>query len=357
MIDDTEKALAGITPWDSSWGWPAERGENNFYELGLNYNSLPHERDTAIIVTSWPGHLLWLKATLTQYRLTGAYVICAYDNPYFAWDNSDPRMIFPRRDIWLLAHAWVFKHRTYDCDKRNGWFWDVRYAQGILRQFDNLKYIWTVNGDCIWEKPEGMREIYDILGDGDLMSDASDFDGINSGTIHTCSVVYKAEAFHKIFDNITKKFRIPTIGSRSPEVCLREAIVECELKEVKAPEQPYFPKGNPYEGHNDHYHSYGQNCTWKKVLGFMNLYAELETRRLDCLEPFPAKYFDFSEDGKFGHDLERQFLFPYYETGDRRYLFSYWSRSCDSWYNRLYYPIEAFGKEPIMEKHENEPIF
>jgi len=194
MIDETEKALAGITPWKNEWSWPGEKNENNWYELSMNYNSIPYNSDMAILVTSWRGHLKWLKATLTNYRLTGKFVICAYDPPYYSFSSQKESLMkeyMPRIDVLLLAHSWTLKHITYDFDIRNGWFWDVRYAQGIIKQFDNFKYVFCVNGDCVWEKPENINKMVEILGDGDLMSDASDYDGEQSGTIHTCSVIYK----------------------------------------------------------------------------------------------------------------------------------------------------------------------
>jgi len=118
--------------------------DNNWYELSMNHNSIPYNSDTAIIVTSWVGHLKWLKATLTNYRLTGKFVILSYDFPFYAWSGAAGRdldLMLPNAGILLLPHAWVSKHQTYDCDKRNGWFWDVKYGQGIVKLFDNFKYV------------------------------------------------------------------------------------------------------------------------------------------------------------------------------------------------------------------------
>jgi len=332
--------------------WPGEKKENNWYELSMNYNSIPYQSNMAIIVTSYVGHLKWLKATLTNYRLSGKFVICAYDLPFYAWSGAAGRdldSMFPHAGIFLLAHSWVFKHLTYDCDKRNGWFWDVRYAHGIVKQFSNFKYIFCTNGDCILEKPDGLDEIVDILGDGDVMSDASTFDGVNSGNIHTCSVMYKIDAFNAIFDNIAEKMRIPVIGSRSPETCLREAINECGLKEVLAPKQPMYPD-EPYQNQVDHYHSFNQDCTWKEVLGFRNLGAEYNTGLQEQLELPPREYFDLYRDGIYLNNMEKSTLYHYYKTGDRRWLYKAWSEQEGSWYNRLYYPLEHYGKEPIYEK-------
>jgi hypothetical protein len=188
------------------------------------------------------------------------------------------------------------------------------------------------------------------------MADSSDFNG-ESGTIHTCSVIYKIEAFHAIFDNIVKKFQIPVIGSRSPEVSLREAIVELGLKEIKAPKQPMFPKDSIYSDHIDHYHCYNQPSTWKDVLGFRNLATELQVACIERLEPPEKEYLDFYEDGLYFNDLEKSTIYKYYMTGDRRWLFKTWSQNEDSWYNRCHYSLEHYGKEPIYEKTDDEPVF
>jgi hypothetical protein len=338
MLTDYEKKIAGILPWDLSG--PGERGEVNWYDLSMNHNSFPHTTDTAIIVTSHPGHRKYLKATLTNYRLTGKWVIGAYDTSLYAWGLGPIEAILPTSQVWILAHSWVFKHLTYDCNKRNGWFWSVRYAQGLVRQFDNIKYVWTVNGDCLWEKPENVDQMVDLLGDGDMMSQAS-----NGATPHTCSVIYKVESFHKIFDAMLSKVRVPVIGSRSPEVNLREALEETGLKETLAPVQPDDP-----EGGIDYYSRYGQPSTWKEILGFRNLDAEIETACRERLPIIPAEYIDLYADGLYLNGHERETLFHYYQTKDRRWLEMYYDQGRDSDYDREFHPLEHYGKEPIYEE-------
>ena len=88
----------------------------------FHLNDFPLRSDKAIVVTSWDGHRLFLKHTLTNYMKTGAYVICSYDC----------KGEFPSSDIMKIPHAWVFKHKTYGADKRIGWLWDTVYAAGVL---------------------------------------------------------------------------------------------------------------------------------------------------------------------------------------------------------------------------------
>jgi hypothetical protein len=243
---------------------------------------------------------------------------------------------------YLLSHSVVHKHITYDGDKRNGWFWDVRYAQGIIKQFSNFKYVFCTNGDCIWDKPEGIDELIKLLGDGDLMS------GQSNGVIHTASVLYKAEAFHALFDEMAEMMRVPIIGSRSPERMLRTAVKDLQMKEVKAPKQPRDPDGVGV----DYYTCYNQDSTWKDVLGYRNLFAEQETAWNNGTEPLPKKYVDNYQKWIYFSGEETSTICKFYDTDDRRWLYKWWDCGDTSWYNRIYMTVDHYGKDPIYKKGE-----
>jgi len=262
MLSDAELYTAGMKKFKTT-----NTNEINYYGLGIEVNSAPYNSNVGILVTSYRKHLQFLKATLTNYRKSGNFVLCAYDTPLLPTVvGTLSSNYFPPNDIYLLAHAWVHKHITHDAMKRNGWFWDVKYGFGILDQFE-FDYIFCVNGDCIWEKPEGVDEIIDLLGDGDLMSDASASD--RGGPIHTCSVIYRIDALREIVNYMSKQMKVPVFGSHNPEQMLKDSVKYLELKEVRAPKQPIHPNGRI-----DHYHTLKEDCTWKEVLGFRNLGAE-----------------------------------------------------------------------------------
>lgn len=338
-----DRMIAGIDPWKENFGTGMERrGADgmSWYDLSINCNSRPCDTDTAIIVTSWMGQLKWLKAVLTQYRLTGAFVILAYDNPFYAWAETNSHQMIrcmPNPSHYLLANSVVHKHITYDSDKRNGWFWDVRYAQGILKSFPNIKYVYCTNGDCIIEKPEGMKDVIALLGEADLMAGQS-----SDSVIHTADMIFKIDAFNKIFDFMADKMTPPVLGSRSPEQMLLEAVAALGIKVKHAPEQPLAADGTL-----DCYCCDGQPSTWKDLLGFRNLFAEYETAGNQGKEPLPAKYVDSYNDWIYWGGEERETICKFWETGDRRYLYKFWDQWEDSDYNRLYYPIEHYGKDPI----------
>lgn len=337
------KMVAGLEPWKEDYGQGMERrGKDgmSWYDLSINCNSIPCQTDTAIIVTAWQGQLKWLKSVLAQYRLSGAFVILAYDNPFYPWgikDHIHMARSMPNPNHYILANSVVHKHITYDSDKRNGWFWDVRYAQGIIKSFPNIKYVYSTNGDCICENPEGFKDVIELLGDSDLIAGQS-----NETVIHTADMFFKVDAFHKVFDYMAEIMRVPVIGSRSPEEMLMEAVNALGIKVKHAPKQPLDTDGTM-----DAYARYDQDSTWKDLLGFKNLFAIQETTWNLGTEPLDSKYVDDYMDWIYFSGEEKETICQYWVTKDRRYLYQYWDRGEDSDYNRLYYPLTHYGKEPI----------
>ena len=357
MISDIEKKLIGIEKIENNFcGWDTyfHKRKNNpldisWGDLCLNYNSLPYKSDTCFVLTSYWKHLRWLKASLLSYRLTGKFVICAYDNPFKPWDISKPeidmKLFVPRRDHFQLAHSFVFKHITYGDDKRFGSYWDMKYAQGIMSLFD-FKYVFLGTTDCVFDKPDGVNEVIEILGDGDLMSVSS-----AGNSIHSNSVIFKKVAFDKVMEYMDIHFKTPIIGygCKNTDVMLSEAVKCFNLKEVKAPEQPIYPK----DGSVDHYCCYGQPSTWKNVLGFHNLFAEWITAAEESLEPPDKMYVDNFDNYCYFDSGDKEIICKYYETGDRRYLYRWWDMNKLPESERKNLKIEEYGAEPIYQEKKN----
>jgi hypothetical protein len=287
------------------------------------------------------------------YRLTGKFVICAYDNLFKAWEHDrgerDMKVLMPRRVHFQLAHCFVFKHPTYSMDKRFGSLWDMKYAQCIANSF-NFKYIFLNTTDCVFDKPEGVDKIIEILGDGDLMSVSSSSSGLSTGSVHSNSVIFKIDAFNKVMDYMMEHFEVPIIGHgcKNTDVMLSEAIVYHKLKETVAPKQPIYHK----DGSVDHYCCYGQPSTWKDTLGFHNLFAEWITASEEDLEPPAKKYIDDYEDYCYFDEGDKNYICKYYKTGDRRYLYKWWDIYRLPENKRKSVPLEHYGKEPIYRKEQ-----
>ena len=293
------------------------------------------QSNMAIIVTSFEGHMMFLKKTLSQYMLSNKYVICSFDR-----HNSH----IPK-DIFNTPHSWSFKHTTHGAEKRNGWLWDIIYAAGIISLFENFEYIFTVNGDCVWDKPEGVDDIIRLLGNNDLMSSSID------STIHSCSVIWKRKTFLDFVSYIRRKLEFAPPTSYSPEVLLRDWHVEKKIRLKIPPVMAMYPEKHKHNGAIDHYSAYNQDSTWKQLLGYRNLGGEHKWSCLEHLEPVPGEYFDLScrIGGEYFSQHEKETLMQYYITQDRRWLYKYWAEGEDSYWNRRYYPLSYYGDKPLRD--------
>jgi len=338
------------------------------------------ETDTVIIVPTYDGHLMFLKNVLQQYKKTGKYVICSYDR----------HTEVPPKDILDVPDAWVWKHKTYGANKRNGWLWDIVYAAGIVGLFENVKYIIISNGDCVWDKPEGIFDLIGLLGKYDVMSASFDrkiFYGYelknrlysilmlnpelmkkriingceiqryDNSCIHTCNMVWKRDCFLAFVDEVKENLNNNIPESHSPEVLLREFMKKYDnFINIPVKKQPVFPKEHYYGGIIDHYSSYNQDSTFKDVVGYRNLGGEHKAACLEHLEPLPSKYFDLRDNGKFLNVHERDTLLNYYLNNDRRWLYKYWAEGEDSHWNRRYYPIDYYGDEPLYNDSKRKEL-
>lgn len=344
-ITHMDEMMCGIRPADfSNLDNDSRSGfDYTWDDLGFNLNSAPFRSDTAIVVTSYFGHLGYLKSVLSSYRKSGAFVILSYDNPTYIYDNIEDDVWIDRHFLrpihYLLANCVLFKHKTYEADKRTGWFWDVKYAQTVINGFKNFKYVYVTNGDCIVEKPSGFTQLKEILGDGDVMSGQSD-----GTSIHTANMLLSISGFNRIMDYMTEKMRYPIIGSWSPEKMLKDAVMDLCLKEVVAPKQPISSDGSI-----DFYCKENADSTWKDVLGFKNLYHSFEYHENNSIEPpsYFKEYMDSYKDYIYFRTDWRETICMYWKTGDRRYLMDFWARGKDSEEDREYRPLEYYGKEPV----------
>ena len=167
--------------------------------------------------------------------------------------------------------------------------------------------------------------------------------------IHTADMLFKVEAFHKIFDYMAELMRVPIIGSRSPERMLKEAVNSLKLKYKSPPKQPLDKDGNV-----DMYACYGQDSTFKDIVGFRNLFAEYETAGNECRELFGfEKFVDNYMNWLYWGGEEKNTICKFWETKDRRYLYMWLDRWEDSSYNRSYTPLDFYCDRPIYDRNED----
>jgi len=318
----------------------------------MHENSFPFIAKMGMVFTSYKGHLPFIRHVLEQYRkIEDMFIVGAYDTWYIDPDVSQTHTMLPDPKMWYLAHSWVFKHNTWSgLSKRHGWLWSHYYASSILRPLKNLEYIWTSNGDCCWDRPEGVYEIIDLLGDADFMSGQSDYYGDGRPMIHSCSIVFKRDAYFSFIDYVIEKLKVSGTESYSPEMLLMNWVLEYDIKYKHAPVQPIYKTG-PYEGRPDTYCEQGCESTWRDVLGFRNLIAEKNWRYNNRLPPLDKKYFDLIHSGS---DLDKNTIYKFYETGDYRYVLMSWDLAPEvpreERIEAKKRNLEYYGKEPIKEK-------
>ena len=298
--------------------------------------------DTAIIVTSHPGHRMFLGATLENYMKTGKYVICSYDS-HKQW---------PHNEIMNIPHTWVTKPMTYGAEKRIGWLYDVVLAGGMIRPMNNIEAVIITNGDCIWEKPEKVNELRGVVerNDGDMMCVTADT------TLHTAAMIMKGWVFQMFVDYILGMLENNIPESYSPEVLLRDFVEQRNIKNIVPGIQPTFPDGHRYAGKIDHYASYNQDSLWKRLVGFRNLGGEHKAACYEHLEPVNREYFYMGHPPIYFDQHEAQTLYMYFKTGDRRWLYKYYAEGEESSFNRRYYPLEFYGEQALYDDSRRSEI-
>lgn len=287
--------------------------------------------DTAIVVTSHPGHRMFLEATLKNYMKTGKYVIFSYDS-HNQW---------PHQEIMNIPHTIVTKPTTHGAEKRIGWLYDVVLAGGLIRPLNNIEAVIITNGDCMWEKPEKVDELRKVVerNDGDMMCVTAD------STLHTAAMIMKSWVFHSFIDYIIAMLENNIPASYSPEVLLRDFVEQRNIKNIVPGIQPTFPEGHRYVGKVDHYASYNQDSLWKRLVGFRNLGGEHKANCYEHLEPINKEYFYMDHLPIYFDKHEASTLYMYFKTGDRRWLWKYYAEGEESDFNRRYYPLEFYGFE------------
>jgi len=296
-------------------------------EIMNKENLFPFDSKIGLVFTSHMGQMQFMKYALKQYRkIEDMFIIGAYDSRIVSPDSTD-RSGFPFPDIWYLADMWLTKHYTWGGhDKRHGWIWLQIYASAILRQFKNIDYIFTANGDCCWDRPEGVYEIFDMLGDNDFMSGQSETREEDEWNfIHTCSMVFKRDAYFNFIDFIFDMVKSSSTKSFSPEYLMQEWVTKNKIKWDHAPVQPVYTTGD-YKGQHDTYCEEGGPSTWRNILGFRNLEAEKNWRCGEKKMPLDAKYFDLRDIPLYYRDHDKNTLCQYYLTGDERYIRMGWDQ-------------------------------
>ena len=267
--------------------------------------------ELGIIVTAHHGQRVFMKACLESLQGLG-WILVVYDNPQ---DRYEINMLDSYH--YQLIDQFCMKHPTKEVPGPTyPQFWN--YRNGIdLMIGRNCKYIFTIGADSVLERPEGIWEVAELLGDGDIISCST-----KNPTRHkeafcgTKSFLVKTQAFKAIVDYLQELY-VPWKNVGNMEVRFGRAIRDLKINEVIVPELPL---------EDQFAHSYDKegNCinrgTWGALLGYRHLVGENKIRKVNKIKPVEEKYFD----KKYIQPKELQHLEKYWETKDWAHVENWW---------------------------------
>jgi len=268
--------------------------------------------ELGVAIIAHTGHRRFIKPCLESCReMNPAKIIVAYDCRFTAKEDTPMESILPTYDVFRLADGWAIG----DIGPRvNSWLWLTQNAISLLKN-SGVKYILSINGDCVLENPQGIHDIYKRMCDQGASVISCELRG--EGFAGTTSYFATIDSAVKIADHLVKnafEARTPEgKGFGNPEGRMGKAISLQGLKcaEVKNPEHAQF--------------SYGDRGTWGEVLGFQHLHGAEKWRKGNNKTPFPKEHYDL----RYLRGNELIALGYFWETGktDKLIEHGYWKNN------------------------------
>jgi len=280
-----------------------------------------------VLVTAHHGQKTFMKTCLESINKLNAWTIMVFDNP------GDLRH-WPKQEIFNMIDGFYLKHDTRIFPgPAYPQFFNFRHGANLLQ----TEYIFVIGADSVLESPEGLSEIFRMLGDGDIIAcSTKNPERHGQAFIGTKSFLVKTEKFREIMNWMEKTFIPFDMRYGNFENRMGQAIEELEIKEVK-PENP-FDDQLAYKYDKDG--NVDSGGTWAEVLGFRHLRGEQTVRQRMCLRPVEAKFFDTT-----------------YSTKEEIAVLKYWSEKdpakqreiLEAWWN-----TDAQGKKLLEEMKGGE---
>ena len=230
--------------------------------------------DIAIIVPTFWGQKPWLNACLTGLKKLGYFILLAYDNHF--WSKQTVEAVFPSTKVMAMADAVSMKHQTHIASVGISYLWDMLYGLRILKGF-GFPYIFSINGDCIMEKPENFPQIIEMLGDADIICSEYIPEHKYCGTV---AMLAKTDMFFNYFEQFAKE-----------QFEHRGTLEKMLFTYIEEHGYKIAPVKN--SAHN--YKMPDHNADWNRIVGLRHLHAEQLIRKEERLLPVEKEYFDFGE--------------------------------------------------------------
>jgi len=188
----------------------------------------------ATLITSCPHHLQWLEQSIKLVYKKSDYLILGYDH----------KNLLPPADLTNLCD--VFFTGTPK-GKQRGETFSLRIGLMIARY--HADYVLKLSGDCILEKPDGIRNLPDLLGNDDIIS--VNWNQIGGTLLFFAKTV---PIFEAMLD-------VPDLNAPQIERRLNHCIGTHKLKRRILPME--HEQG-----------ATGNNGIWSELLGFRHLHRE-----------------------------------------------------------------------------------
>jgi len=272
-------------------------------------------KDLGIVVITHTGHRRFLKPCLESCKkVNPAFIVTAYDCRYTANKTTPMENISPTYDTFILSDRWFMG----DIGPRvNSWLW-LTHAAVTIQKILGVKYIFSLNGDCVIDNPEGMHDLYEYMKKAEATIVCNEWrnDGFGGTTGYFATIDTAVKVADHLVENAYEA-RMPNGKAfGNPEGRMGKAIMMQDLKVavVRNPEHAQL--------------SYGDRGTFGDLLGFRHLHGAEKWRRGVHHTPFAMKYYDT----RYLRDTEAKALEAYWDTGDEEVLFKYgyWQEISDT---------------------------
>jgi len=281
-------------------------------EEAVNKKAEKWNDDVNVLVTAHMDQRLFLDACIESVKDLG-WVLMVYDNP-----DGDYLRRLPKEEIFKKIDQFFMKHPTREMPGPTyPQFWNFRHGIDLLLGSQG-KYIFVIGADSILERPEGLPEIIEMLGDGDIIACSTKNPERHKDVYcNTKSLLATKEAFKTIVDFVQKGFVPMDYKYGNMESRFGLAIKETGAKEVKV---PILPGEDQFAYSYDENGKVINNGTWGDVLGYRHLAGEHKIRRKKKIIPVEEKYFD----KEYLRRYELDTMAKYWETGKQEFLEAWW---------------------------------
>lgn len=268
-----------------------------------------------VLITSHRGNLPFIRACIESHKKLGLWITFAYDN-YIdpTWPAVDHNAMLPPKDamegidLFLMPHHQVWGGVLYP------WFWLMKWGVSSMEQFE---YIYCTNGDFVLEKPENFPQLFDLLGDADIMSY-----GPSTETAESTCFIAKTSSLKAIMKHYQDHF-IPwdVYEKYTQEFGNAEGRFARAIKDLGLRVKRVEPGRCPTHMQCEQLHQPGHG-TWYDIVGFRHIHGELGYAYRYKGVPPPLKYLD--ERYTSSNDLSA--IKKYEETGDLKVLAGWWAK-------------------------------